>query len=306
MANETNGLHVYQAICRVKKKLAQLGGITKDKQAEYGDRYKFRGIDDMYNVLCEMTADEGLVMLPRVVDSNVTYQTNHKGTLQTHVHLTMEIDLVSAVDGSKAMARTIGEGIDTGDKATGKGQSYAYKMGHIMAFQIPTHGESYDNEAYDTRVAPQAQHAPPPPQQAAPAPQQQESPPRQRQRRNAMPNPEPAPQQNGVAPNAGAMPFDETPAPGPSKDPAAGLYDTIAQSNTFAVLFEAAKEADRYQEPARGQLFVALKARTAELFANAKSMKDVQDGFPLVQALGQPDELKRAANQAYAKFRGAS
>ena len=142
-------------MCEIKKKLDLAGGITKGRQASMGagGNYAYRGIDDIYAAICGLTADHGLAMYPRMVERQIDYQTNERGKIQTHYHVTMEIDLVSAVDNSQQMLRTYGESIDSGDKGSGKAQSYAMKMACIMAFQIPTHGEM-DTEAFEANLGP--------------------------------------------------------------------------------------------------------------------------------------------------------
>jgi len=170
MTTEATGFHVQKAMCEVKLELARHGGITKDRTAPVGGGYQFRGIDDIYNVLCGLTAQHGINMYPVVVgEPKVEYQVTTKNgrngerieALQTHVHLLLEVKLVSAIDGSWDVIRTAGEAIDQGDKATNKAMSAAMKYACIMAFQIPVHGENIDIESHNVEVAPKAEPAEP-------------------------------------------------------------------------------------------------------------------------------------------------
>lgn len=148
--------HIYTALVAVKKRMSEVGlGKNRDAPAVLGG-YKFRGIDDLYNALCEVEAQEGVIVFPRIVAERTEYQTSEKGRLQTHVHLTMELKFVSARDGSSEIATAIGEGIDSGDKASGKAQSNAMKFGHLEVYKIPTEGLSPDIEAEATEVHPKA------------------------------------------------------------------------------------------------------------------------------------------------------
>jgi len=63
----------------------------------------------------------------------------------------VEFDLVCAEDGSKHTIATIGEAMDSADKATNKAMSAAYKYACIQAFCIPTEG---DNDADATTHEP--------------------------------------------------------------------------------------------------------------------------------------------------------
>jgi hypothetical protein len=56
----------------------------------------------------------------------------------------VSFDLVSAVDGSRHTVHVIGEAMDSGDKATNKAMSAAYKYMAMQVFCIPTEG---DNDA---------------------------------------------------------------------------------------------------------------------------------------------------------------
>lgn len=134
--------HVYTAIAEVMGELAKVG-IGKDKRnTQQG--YNFRGIDDVYNALAPQLAKVKLLILPRVLDRTVTERTTQKGGVLFYVVLDVEFDLVSGVDGSKHTVRVVGEAMDSGDKATNKAMSAAYKYACMEAFCIPTEG---DNDA---------------------------------------------------------------------------------------------------------------------------------------------------------------
>jgi hypothetical protein len=138
----TTTKHVYEAITQVTAAMAK-EGISKSRN-NAGQGYKFRGIDDVYNALASVISSAKLCMLPRVVARDVTEKPTKSGGVSTYVVVTVEFDLVSAVDGSAHTIRTAGEAMDTADKATNKAMSAAMKYACLMAFQIPTEG---DNDA---------------------------------------------------------------------------------------------------------------------------------------------------------------
>ena len=135
-------MKVYQAINKVQADIAK-EGIGKDRKNEQ-QGYKFRGIDDVYNALAPMLARHGLCILPRVTSREVVERTNAKGTALFYVTVGAEFDFVCAEDGSKHTVVTLGEAMDSGDKATNKAMSAAYKYACMQAFSIPTEG---DNDA---------------------------------------------------------------------------------------------------------------------------------------------------------------
>lgn len=136
---------VYAAIGKVMTALAH-EGIAKDrKNAQQG--YNFRGIDDVYNALSSHLAAAGLCILPRVLKREVTERQTQKGGVLFYVVLDVEFDFVAADDASKHTIAVVGEAMDSGDKATNKAMSAAYKYACMQTFCIPTEG---DNDADGT------------------------------------------------------------------------------------------------------------------------------------------------------------
>ncbi|WPZ05522.1 ERF family protein [Pelagerythrobacter marinus] len=147
---------VYQRIAAVQGELAQTG-IGKDSENTF-DRYKFRGIDAVYNALGPLLAKHGLCVLPRIIERESVERVSKKGDPMFYVTVTAEFDFVAAEDGSVHTIRTYGEAMDRSDKATNKAMSAAYKYAAFMAFAIPTEGDN-DADASTPEVAARAQHA---------------------------------------------------------------------------------------------------------------------------------------------------
>jgi hypothetical protein len=140
---ENTFFKVYKAINAVQTDLATVG-ITKDRRNQQGSGYNFRGIDDVYNTIAPLLAKHGLCILPRVLAREVTERLSQKGGALFYVTVEVEFDFVSAEDGSKHVVKTFGEAMDSGDKATNKAMSAAYKYACFQAFSIPTEA---DNDA---------------------------------------------------------------------------------------------------------------------------------------------------------------
>ena len=135
--------HVFQAISAITGELAKSGGISKtEKNSQQG--YNFRGIDNVYNAVAPLLAKNGLCIIPRVLRREVVERTNKNGNALFYVTVEVEFDFVSAVDGSKHAGLAYGEAMDSGDKATNKAMSAAYKYICLQTFCIPTEG---DNDA---------------------------------------------------------------------------------------------------------------------------------------------------------------
>lgn len=258
-------------MCEVKAVIAKHGGITKDRKApDQIGGYAFRGIEDCDDVLSGLTAQYGLMLYPRVVDCQAETQVDAKGRTQRHVSLTLELDIVSMKDGSMRVIRTFGEGIDTGDKATGKAYSNARKMALLGVFMIPTHGENV--EQYPTEVAPAAPPAATKLGLAKAKPRKEE------------------PFPNGTAPN-------------PRGGSVADFIKDLNQIHTFPALYAALQDGHQAFGP---NIMMAVGERASALFASAQTMAAVKEGVSLVEALGKPTELMAACNAAYARSRNAT
>ena len=136
---------VYQKIAAITAELSKIG-ISKDSKNQ-SQGYAFRGIDAVYGALSPLLAKHGLCILPRVKDRQVIERQNRQGTALFYVTLTVEFDFVASEDGSKHTVITVGEAMDSGDKASNKAMSAAYKYAAFQAFCIPTEG---DNDADST------------------------------------------------------------------------------------------------------------------------------------------------------------
>ena len=140
---------VYKLIAAVAADIATQGiAKNRDNQAQ---GYKFRGIDDIYNALSPIMSKHGLVILPRILDRVVTERTTPKGGVLFYVTVEAEFDFVSSLDGSLHTVKTFGEAMDSGDKATNKAMSAAYKYAAFQTFCIPTEGDN-DADAHTHQV----------------------------------------------------------------------------------------------------------------------------------------------------------
>jgi hypothetical protein len=149
--------HVYQAISCVMARLAK-EGIGKDRKNEQ-QGYKFRGIDDVYNALAPLLAESGLCILPKVKSREVVERQTRNGGSLFYVTVDVDFHFVSVKDGSTHVVCMSGEAMDSGDKATNKAMSAAYKYACLQAFCIPTEGDN-DADATTHQVVPQEQPTP--------------------------------------------------------------------------------------------------------------------------------------------------
>jgi hypothetical protein len=140
-------MQVYKAINAVQAELATIG-IVKDKRNSQGAGYNFRGIDDVYNAIAPLLAKHGLCILPRVLTRECVERQSKNGGALFYITVEAEFDFVSSEDGTKHTVKTFGEAMDSGDKATNKAMSAAYKYACFQAFSIPT--EAKEDADYQT------------------------------------------------------------------------------------------------------------------------------------------------------------
>lgn len=124
---------IYQAIIGV---MSDIGVIGKEKRnTQQG--FKYRGVDDVMNALQPVMVQHGLFVVPEIIDQKrEERQTKNKGNLIYSV-CTVRYTFY-AKDGSSVQCVVIGEGMDSGDKATNKAMSIAFKYACFQVFCIPT------------------------------------------------------------------------------------------------------------------------------------------------------------------------
>lgn len=140
-------MDIYQTMINVMK---DVDVIKKDNYNKI-QKFKFRGIDDVYNVLHPICVKHGLLSVPTKVFDFTTEekQTSNGGRLFFRM-FTVEFTFY-ALDGTKITSQVRAEGMDTGDKASSKGMATAHKYALIQAFAIPTE-ESHNDDPDFTSV----------------------------------------------------------------------------------------------------------------------------------------------------------
>jgi hypothetical protein len=119
--------------------------------------YKFRGIDDVYNALHPLLAENGVFTIPQVLEERSEERTTRGGGALIYRILRIKY-IFYAEDGSSVEAIVIGEGMDSGDKASNKGMAVGHKYTLLQAFAIPTEeGGMIDPDKHEHQVQARAQ-----------------------------------------------------------------------------------------------------------------------------------------------------
>ena len=132
---------VYAAINAVQREIA-ITGISKSNTTTGGAKFKFRGIDDVYNALSPLMAKHDLIVAPRYSDRALIERKSSNGNALFYITITGNFDFISVKDGSKHTVTTFGEAMDSGDKGTNKAMAIAHKYALLQVFAIPTEGDN--------------------------------------------------------------------------------------------------------------------------------------------------------------------
>lgn len=135
------GLGVLRAMAAIQRLLAK-NGISKTRDTNSTNvnfKYKFRGIEDIYNAISPLMADHGIIVVPKVLEKQEFDYPDGLGKVAHRVIVKVQYTFVCVEDGSTFEAVTLGESIDNGDKATIKAMSLAQKSLFIQTFAIPTY-----------------------------------------------------------------------------------------------------------------------------------------------------------------------
>lgn len=126
-------MNIYEAISAT---MADVGAIGKqDKNQQQG--FMYRGVDAVMNALQPAMLKNHLFVVPEVIDQTREERVTQKGNNLIYSILRMRFTFY-AEDGTSISAVVIGEGMDSGDKASNKAMSIAFKYACFQVFCIPT------------------------------------------------------------------------------------------------------------------------------------------------------------------------
>lgn len=156
-----NGREILTALNAVQAEIVELGGISKVRDTNSTNaafKFKFRGIDDMYNVISSLLVKHKIVIIPHLERAQCTKHTTKKGDITFKTHVIMRYSLFSCVDGSYIESCVIGESNDTTDKSGAKALSVAQKYMFIQTFSIPTASSPSDEQNSSRQWGQQPDH----------------------------------------------------------------------------------------------------------------------------------------------------
>ena len=126
-------MNIYESITKIMEEIPAIG---KD-QTNKTQGFKYRGIDDVMNTLQPLLSKNKVFIVPQILEQTREERTTNKGG--NLIYSICKIKYIFyAEDGSCIEAVTVGEGMDSGDKATNKAMAIAMKYALFQVFCIPT------------------------------------------------------------------------------------------------------------------------------------------------------------------------
>ena len=146
--------------------MRKISAVSKDS-VNQTQGFKYRGIDAVMNALYPVMSELGLFIVPEVLEqtreervSVKTYNNTEKKTTLLYSILKIKYTMY-APDGSNVSCVVVGEGMDSGDKASNKALAVGLKYACFQMFMIPTEemaNDDPDRVCYE--VEPKKQDAP--------------------------------------------------------------------------------------------------------------------------------------------------
>lgn len=132
----------------MSKVMEDVGAVKKGDRNDH-QKFNFRGIDAVVNAVSPALRSHGVVVTPHVIDYQYeTVQVGNPPKNMASVRVLVRYTF-HAPDGSMIETVTPGESFDSGDKATAKAMSVAFRTCLIQALCLPTDETDPDAESYE-------------------------------------------------------------------------------------------------------------------------------------------------------------
>lgn len=138
---------IYQALSAV---MNDVQGVGKDDWNDApGAKYNFRGVDAVINAVGPVLRKHGVIVVPELVSAD--YETVIVGKNRTEmasVRLQVKFHWFGP-EGDEVVASVAAESFDSGDKATAKAHSVAFRTALIETLCLPTNDHDPDKDTYE-------------------------------------------------------------------------------------------------------------------------------------------------------------
>ena len=147
MSENTESASVPAIYGQLAQVMADCTHVAKRDRNEH-QRFLFRGIDAVVNAVGPILREHKVIVRPQVLDVTYEQVATSGGKASTACRVLVDYVFVSGVDGSTLTARVAAEAWDTGDKATPKAMSVAFRTALLQALALPTDEPDPDSHTY--------------------------------------------------------------------------------------------------------------------------------------------------------------
>jgi hypothetical protein len=136
---------IAQALNEVMK---EVGAVKKnDRNSAQG--FNFRGIDAVVNAVSPALQKHGVIVVPSVEEYDyASVEIGKNRTVMGHVKVKVTYTFIGA-GGDAIKATVVGEAMDSGDKATAKAMSVAFRTALLQTLSLPTDEPDPDSQSYE-------------------------------------------------------------------------------------------------------------------------------------------------------------
>ena len=145
-------MKIYEALNNVMR---DVQSVRKgERNTMPGGGFLFRGVDAVTNAVGPALREHGVIVVPEVIDAE--YSTVHVGQKQTvmsRVVLRVKFTWYGP-EGDSIASVVQSESMDSGDKATAKAHSVAFRTAMLQTLCLPTDEKDPDVDTYERSAAP--------------------------------------------------------------------------------------------------------------------------------------------------------
>ena len=138
---------VVQALSLV---MADIGAVAKSGVNQQ-QKFYFRGVDAVVNAASPAFRRRGVVVIPELLEKSRTSSQTKSGSTLNVVEVTVKYTFHGPV-GDSVCAVVAAEAFDSGDKATAKAMSVAFRTALLQTLALPTDEADPDADVYDATV----------------------------------------------------------------------------------------------------------------------------------------------------------
>lgn len=144
-------MDIYQSIAAIQ---ADVDFIGKEKRVQSGGSYNYRGVDQVLNTLHPLFSKHKVFAVPEVLEILSREERDTKNGWRMLYQVAKIKYTFYAEDGSSVSAVVLGEAMDSGDKASNKCMSVAYKYACFQILSIPTEETTQDPDDQQENLSP--------------------------------------------------------------------------------------------------------------------------------------------------------